>query len=358
MAYVTDEAVRWAYRLILGREPETEHVVRQATSTLTSLDELRLGLLQSQEFVQGQKDLAKNAQSPFFHYSAAFDPVDVMRRHAVPDLQPKPGFLLNFLGVAIDPKFFPSILATRSGQVEGIPIPANWHADIAEWGAALRAVDLSQDSFTVIELGCGWGCWLNNTGVAARTMGRRVEVIGIEADAHHLQFAEEALTTNGFEADQISLHRGVAAAHTGIALFPKQNLPGSSWGNEPIFNASTQQCEQAVKSGAFDQVTMVPLDVLIGDRLRIDLLHVDIQGGEADLVEQSLNLLSERVAYMVIGTHSKQIEGRLYDVLLNAGWTLEMERAAIFAIVDGVPHIRVDGVQGWRNLRLFSTRQR
>jgi hypothetical protein len=35
---------------------------------------------------------------------------------------------------------------------------------------------------------------------------------------------------------------------------------------------------------------------------------------------------------MVIGTHSKQIEGRLYDTLLSAGWKLQMERAAIFGL--------------------------
>jgi hypothetical protein len=40
--------------------------------------------------------------------------------------------------------------------VEPIPIPANWHADIAEWAAALRAVDLARGSFTMAELGCGW----------------------------------------------------------------------------------------------------------------------------------------------------------------------------------------------------------
>lgn len=104
---------------------------------------------------------------PFFHYNSSFDPQEVMRRHAVRGLGATPGYLTNFLGVLIDPKFFPDILQGRAGEVEDIPIPANWHADIAEWGAALRAVDLACDRFTVIELGCGWGCWMNNTGVAA-----------------------------------------------------------------------------------------------------------------------------------------------------------------------------------------------
>ncbi|ARV24656.1 class I SAM-dependent methyltransferase [Xanthomonas citri pv. glycines] len=353
MKEVTDEAVTWAYRFILGREPENQDVIKQVSATLPSINELRLNLLRSREFAQDQSHRYRSDQSPFFHYAATFDAIGVMQNHAVPDLEPRVGVLTNFLGVAIDPKFFPSVLSERGGEVEGIPIPANWHADIAEWGAALRAVDLSQGSFTVIELGCGWGCWLNNTGVAARALGRDVRVIGIEADAHHLQFAEEALTMNGFLPEQISLMRGIAASRAGTALFPKQDLPGASWGNEPIFDASEQQCETLLSGGMFDRVTMVPLEALIGDQPRIDLLHIDIQGGEADLVEQSLDLLGRSVAYMVIGTHSKQIEGRLYDALLQAGWALEMERAAIFTLIAGKPEIRVDGVQGWRNLKLL-----
>jgi hypothetical protein len=121
-------------------------------------------------------------RSPFFHYNASFDPIEVVRGHMVDDLEIKPGYLTNFLGVVIDPRFFPSILNDKAGSIEDIPIPANWHADMAEWGFALRSIDLARGSFTMIELGCGWGCWMNNTGVAARRRGLKVHVIGVEAD--------------------------------------------------------------------------------------------------------------------------------------------------------------------------------
>ena len=154
--------------------------------------------------------------SPFFHYNAAFDPQEVMRRHAAPDLRPSAGYLTNYLGVRIDPKFFPTILQGRADEVEPIPIPANWHADIAEWGAALRAVDLARGVFTVIELGCGWGCWMNNTGVAARRAGLDVRLIGVEGDEAHLGFAREASVANGFAPGQVTLRRGIAAPAGGV----------------------------------------------------------------------------------------------------------------------------------------------
>ncbi|UYB51732.1 class I SAM-dependent methyltransferase [Xanthomonas sp. AM6] len=353
MQKISEDAVRWAYRLLLDREVESDQVIAQNLGTFSTVSELKRDIVNSAEYRTTQGAPARDAQSPFFHYASTFDPIETMYRHAASGLTAKPGMVVNFLGVVIDPKFFPAILSAKGGEIEAIPIPANWHADIAEWGAALRAVDLSSNDFVMIELGCGWGCWMNNSGVAARAQGRNVKVIGIEADEDHVGFARESLATNGFRPDQIELHRGIASFKTGVALFPKQDIPGSTWGSEPLFDPTPEQRDEAIASGHFDEVAMVPLADVIGSNPRIDLLHIDIQGGEADLVAQNLALLGERVAYMLIGTHSKQIEGRLYSTLLEAGWLLEMERAAIFDLPEGQPRIRVDGVQGWRNPALL-----
>lgn len=287
--------------------------------------------------------------SPFFHYNAAFDPQEIMRRHAVPDLRSSPGYLTNFLGVRIDPKFFPTILDGRAGQVEDVPIPANWHADIAEWGAALRAVDLARDTFTVIELGCGWGCWMNNTGVAARRAGLAVRLIGVEGDEAHVGFAQEACAANGFSPDQVTLRRGVAAPTSGVALFPKQEQGGVAWGLEPIFGATDEERASARQSGHYDELPMIALGELAAPHRRIDLLHIDIQGGEADFIEGGLPVCEEKVAYLLVGTHSRPIEGRIIETLGKAGWVLEIERPAIFDLQSGRCQITVDGVQGWRN---------
>jgi hypothetical protein len=291
--------------------------------------------------------------SRFFHYNSTFDPVEVMRRHAVPNLRPREGYLTNFLGVVIDPRYYPTILHGRGGQVESVPIPANWHADIAEWGAALRAVDLSRERFTVVELGCGWGCWMINTGVAARRAGLEVHLLGIEADEGHIDFAREACEANGFLASAVSLKRGIAAAHGGTALFPRQERAGLSWGLEPVFNSDEEQRGLALKLGNYEELPVISLPEVVIALPRTDLLHIDIQGGEADLIAGSLSVLSEKVAYILIGTHSRQIEGRLFDLLLENGWQLEIERPAVLSNSATVQTVTVDGVQGWRNPRLF-----
>lgn len=291
----------------------------------------------------------RSGSSPFHHYHSCFDAEAVLRRHAVPDPQPRPGYFTNFLGVAIDPKFFPGILDGRAGHVEGIPIPANWHADIAEWAAALRAVDLARERFVMIELGCGWGCWMNNTGAAARRAHLPVALIGVEGDERHIAYAHEAASVNGFDPASVTLHHGIAAAGAGTALFPRQGHGDASWGLEPIFHATHTQVRDALRSGSHDELPMVPLLTLIGTHERIDLLHIDIQGGEADLIADCLQVLRERVAYLLVGTHSRQIEGRIVEFLSGSGWILEIERPAILSLAGRHPVVTVDGVQGWRN---------
>lgn len=321
---------------------------------LAEVEVFRAELVVAQERLAAA-DAAPEASllSPFQHYHTVFDAEQIIRRHAAPGLQPRPGYLTNFLGVLIDPKFFPQLLGGRGGQVEGLPIPGNWHADMAEFAAALRAVELAHDRFTMIELGCGWGCWMNNTGGAARRRGLDVRLIGVEGDRGHVRFAEEASRVNGFTESQVTLHHGIAAAGSGVALFPRQGHAGEFWGLQPLFGASDTQRQEAAQSGNYDELSMIALSDLAASHQRVDFLHIDIQGGEADLIAQCLPLLCEKMAYVFVGTHSRQIEGRLFDVMLGAGWRLEIERPGFLKLDGATPYMWIDGVQGWRNPRLL-----
>ena len=98
---------------------------------------------------------------------------------------------------------------------------------------------------------------------------------------------------------------------------------------------------------------MISLAAASKDYDRVDLLHIDIQGGEADLIRDCVALLNGKVAYIVVGTHSREIEGQIFATLRAAGWALEIERPAILSLANGIPQVTVDGVQGWRNLKLL-----
>lgn len=259
--------------------------------------------------------------------------------------------LTNFLGVKIPPADFAGILDSREGEVEGVPIPANWHADIAEWAAALRAVDEATGTFRIIELGCGWGCWLNNMGAAARSRGLALDLIGIEGDEGHVASARRILAANGFAELDYRVVHGIAAPKPGKALFPVVANPGATWGSAPRFDASEAEIAEATASGGYALLDAMTLDELAKGQ-PVDLLHVDIQGGETAFLADNFHDIKRLVRRVVFGTHSRSIEGDIMRMMLDDGWRLEMERPAILGIADGVPHVVVDGVQAYGNPRL------
>ena len=199
----------------------------------------RLAALQHEIRTLKEEIAIKHGQwrlSPLAHYDASFDPLEMIRKFENEDRTSHPTYLTNFLGVRVDPDMFGGILAGTKGAVEPLPIPGNWHADIAEWGAALLAVDEAQGVFRMVELGCGWACWLVNLGSAARRRSLSVDLIGIEADEQHLSTAFATMAINGFGPGDFQLTRGVAAPRSGLALFPNLERPAEFWNAAPIFN--------------------------------------------------------------------------------------------------------------------------
>lgn len=345
---ITPTQVVDLYRAILGRDPENQSVIDQCVGAEPVA--LVLALAASEEAATQRPH---RIGTPLW-FSNSQIPIDaIVRSHEAKDRKAVPDRLVNYLGVKIDPAFLPAVLTGMEGQVEDIPIPANWHADMAEWAAALRAVDLARETFRVLELGCGWGCWLLNTGVAARNRGLDVALIGAEGDRGHVAFAERGCAENGFRPDQVQIHHGIVGSKAGTALFPRQAEAGISWGLEPIFDATPNQIAEAEAGDRYDVLPVLTLDALSAGN-RIDLVHIDIQGGEADFIEGCLSELSRLAAYIVIGTHSRQIEGRIMAMMLAAGWVLEVERPAILDFDAGIPIVTVDGVQGWSNPKLCS----
>lgn len=285
-----------------------------------------------------------------YHYYSAFDAPALIARFAVADQEGTPGTLTNFIGLRVPVQVFPPVLAQMDGQVEGPPDPGNWHADIAEWAAALHAVAEAapRGHLRVVELGCGWGYWLGITGAAARQLDLPVDLIGVEGDANHLANARAMLALNGFAEDEFKLVHGIAAPARGRAIFPGPKAGEAGWGGEAVFDADDETLERAEADASVQVLDCYPLGDLSGGD-PIDLLHIDIQGAEADFVIGNLADMQTHVRRVLIGTHSRAIEGRLEEIFLKAGWRMEMDRPAIAPLQDGKPVIFIDGVQMWAN---------
>ena len=341
---MTPDQVVSVFRALLERDPESETAIEDHVA-LGGLEQVIGEVSNSVEY------LARTRPGPLWNYAASFDPVETVYAHENHERQPIAGHRVNYLGVAVNvDRFFPTLELENS--VEDAPVPANWHTDVAELAAALRAVENAGDDFSMVELGCGWGCWMNITAAAARRAGKKPFVIGVEGDEGHVAFAHEALATNGVPTTSYHIFRGVAAGRAGRAFFPRQEQSGGDWGLEPVLGPPEEQAATLRESGRYDELPMIPLSEIIGDRPRLDLLHIDIQGGETALIRESLELLDAKVAYIVVGTHSRVIDGEIIALLeRNGGWALEIERPCIHELEDGAPITVVDGVQGWRNKR-------
>lgn len=291
------------------------------------------------------------ANNPLFNYCCEFDAIALMRSFEARELAPSPGHITNFLGLRVEPCVMPSVLSSMVGHVEGFPWPGNWHADIAEWAAALRSVELASETYRIVELGCGWGCWVSNMGIAARSRGLQVDLIGIEGDAGHLENARRTMVLNGFGEDEFRLVHGVAAPRAGTALFPMDGKPGEHWGHEPIFYPDEQTRQSLLRDGTHSELICYTLRDLAQDR-EIDLLHIDIQGAELVFVQENFEDISRLVKRVLIGTHSRWLEGALQEHFLSNGWAIEMDRPAICELISGQPEIRIDGVTSFRNPKL------
>lgn len=54
--------------------------------------------------------------------------------------------------------------------------------------------------FVVMKLGCGWECWLNDTGAVAKRLGKKVHLIGVEGDERRAALAIESTALSASEA--------------------------------------------------------------------------------------------------------------------------------------------------------------
>lgn len=274
-----------------------------------------------------------------YHYNCEFDAVTVIKSFWRRNLDPTPGVVKNFLGAKVEPKIHPTVLDALAGNVEGLPDPGNWHADIAECAAALRSVRQAKDTYRIVELGCGWGCWLTNMGVAARDAGLRVELIGIEGNDLHLGNARDTLRLNGFGAEDFSLFHGIAAPRAGQALFPSANAAHALWNGEAVFYPDKETLKRAMADPEVQVLECYPLQKLS------DVQVIDIQGAEVDYITGNLDGAAQYVRRVLIGTHSRRIKGALMALFLDAGWVLEMERPALTAVRGGKLKTTIDGVQ-------------
>jgi FkbM family methyltransferase len=266
-----------------------------------------------------------------------------------------PGFTTNFLGVRARTAFV-GPHAPFDGIVERVPEPeGSLQGETAEWLGTLKAVLSAEGSWRLLELGAGYGPWMANSVAAARQRGiADIRVYGVEGDAGHVAFMHQHMADNGIDPAEYRIMAGVVGAADGTAAWAEVADAAQVYGGRPLGEDGVDY-----HGAAQPRQTTVPMfgiDRLLGHEPRWDLVHIDIQGGEGEVCRAGMAMLTERVKWIVIGTHSRALDGELMVAFHAAGWSLEHEKPTMMTWRDGAPTLetlaRVDGVQVWRNPRL------
>ena len=353
---VTREDVLAAYELILQRRPESEAAYR---SHMASPDRFALG----QELTGSDEFRVRNLVSAVepgieqlrLYRGYRAEEVALLERFVRYTGPGTPGFTTNFLGARASTDVYVGN-KRFDGIVEGIPAPVgNLLAETAEWIGTLKAVLSARDRWRILELGAGYGPWMVSTALAARQRGiGDIRLYGVEGDAGHVAFLRQHLTDNGLDpADHVVLHGAVGAAD-GTATWAEVGNSAEVYGGRPLGGDGVDYHGQA--QARLVSLPMFGIAGLLARELEWDLVHIDIQGGEGEVCRAGMAMMSERVRWVVIGTHSRALDGEVMAAFHAAGWALENEKPTIMPWIQGGRTLEmmaiVDGVQAWRNPRL------
>ena len=279
-------------------------------------------------------------------------------RLMVAQAQPAPGLYVDAFGVKVDPSYCPWVAAGDVGTEA--PFPRAYLGDGIEYAAAALALEMApaRATFTAVELGAGWGPWTTFVAACAQRAGfTTINLAAFEADRARFAMLEKHLALNGITADRFNVKLLCAAAwwRDETMYWPIATDPNDA-GRAPIGGWRRPSHDHRGVPLDFEKIQACSIAGALKDFPPVDFLHVDIQGGEWELISRSLDFLSARVRTMYVGTHSRKIEGDLIDLLRANGWLLLRERPCRFRTelpraVTLAAETAHDGGQFWRNER-------
>lgn len=245
-----------------------------------------------------------------------------------------------------------------------LPVPDDgFHAEAIEYVAITDACNrfLQGTSFCAVEIGAGWAPWIAIAGVIGRRQGiKQFKLVGVEASSQRFPLMQRHLETNGLRPPDAAgedaqcgtvftrLFNGAIWTHDGVIRFPETDVADmgaavtTSDGSTDYRGAELNNRSIACKK----------LDTLLQDLGVVDFMHIDIQGGELELLQDQIDWVSANVRTLMIATHSRSIEGKLIDLFFSKGWLLHREkpcRVDWYRNCSLVGKTTADGSQYWLN---------
>jgi FkbM family methyltransferase len=279
------------------------------------------------------------------------------------------GFSIDFLGSKVRTEFVSGAVASGTNVTTQYP-PLD--EEYFEWIDILESVRAAKEKYTMVELGAGYGRWAVRAACAARRCRPDLpfHLVAVEAEPKHFEWMKRHFRDNQVDPRQHTLVRAAVGDKAGTAMF-YVGSPESS-GNvaaDWYGQALTKSYEEVEKRrfGRYEgfrvlkfksgwraiETECVVLGKVIGDLTRVDLIDMDVQGAELKVVGSSMDLLDRTTVRMHIGTHDREIEAGLRELLRAHRWECLADYSCLGRNETPWGPVEFsDGVQSWVNPRL------
>jgi FkbM family methyltransferase len=276
-------------------------------------------------------------------------------------------FLVCPLGTRTRPQFI------GAGPVQSATVEPGWpepSEEYFEWLDILEAVDTAQGTFTMLELGAGYGRWAVRGALAARQKGLKVRIGLAEAEPQHALWLRQHLDDNQVGPDEARVYEAAVSDEAGRVVFCVSNpgegdgwygqsIVGGGLGGFPVvgdyFGSPLVEFPGGARVIAAPQIALADI---LADYDAIDLIDFDLQGAEGRAIASAIAPLTAKVMRMHIGTHGPDIEDQLRALLPVHGWRCVRDFGC--QKDNDTPygsHPFNDGIQTWVNVRLERRRR-
>jgi FkbM family methyltransferase len=281
---------------------------------------------------------------------------------------------IDFLGTKTHKDFLAGMYTYVAGTMltTGYP-PVN--EEYLEWIDLLESIVAARESYTILDLGAGFGRWSVRAACALKQYNHQLPytLIAVEAEPVVFGWMGRHFQDNDIDPSQHRLIHAAIAEQPGDVLFniggprggPFDRSPDEWYGqflanDNNVLGGYEEDGEYSgfpvrlYKSGWRSiNVPGVSLGGLLKDLNRVDLVDMDVEGQELPSVLSAIEELDAKVKRLHIGTHGKEIEDGLRQLLSIHGWhclfdyTLFSRNETPWGTVDCE-----NGVQSWVNPRL------
>jgi len=282
------------------------------------------------------------------------------------------GYDVDFLGCKIRHEFWPATLRTGISQTSYPPLDEEYF----EWIDLLESVVSAKRSYTMIELGAGFGRWLVRAAQALRQYnGLPFHLVAVEAEPLHFQWLLLHFRDNNIDPSEHRLIHAAVTDHSGETLFYVGKRKVNAEAAAEWYGQSIATPKEVIKDENYGEycgfrliklrrgwesirVACVTLSEILRDLKFVDLIDLDVQGEELKVISAAIEGTTQKVKRLHIETHSRETEVGLRELMSKFRWECTADYPCGSTSQTPWGPIRfTGGVQSWLNPRVGSWRE-